>query len=73
MLSNIVGNLNSKASEVQNRMPEEELKNTIILDSGSSIDFVSKPKLVKDINRSNKLLHISTNVVPKINQTKVMV
>ena len=39
MLSNIVGDSDSKAKEEQGSMSEEELNNNITLDSGSSIDI----------------------------------
>ena len=40
MLSNILGYLYSKSNEEQNSVEEEDLKNNIILDSGSSIDIL---------------------------------
>ena len=49
-------------------MVEEKLKNNIILDSGSSIDLFKNPWLVTYTNRSNQVLHLSTNAGPKINQ-----
>ena len=52
---------------------EEDLKSSIIIDSGSSIDIFSNPQLVTDIKRSNQVIHISTNVGSKINQIQVMV
>ena len=54
-------------------MTEEDLKNNIILDSGSSIDIFRKPQVFTYINRSNQVIHLYTNVVSKINQIQVMV
>ena len=54
-------------------MEEEDLNDNIILDSGSSIDIFINPKLVKDINRINQVLHLSTDVGYRINQMQEMV
>ena len=40
VLSNILGDLDSKSSESKNRIVEEDLKNTIIIGSGYSIDLL---------------------------------
>ena len=45
-VDNIDGDLDSKLIEIQNSMEEEDLKNNIILDSGSPIDIFSNTKLV---------------------------
>ena len=72
-LSNILGELYSKANDEQNIIAEEYLKNNIILDSGSSIDIFSNNQLLPDINTGNQLLHLCTNVVSKMNQMQAMV
>ena len=48
-------------------MVEEDLKNNILIESGSSIHIFSNTQLVMDIKKINKLIHLSTNVVSKIN------
>ena len=54
-------------------MAKEDLKNTIILDSGLSIELFRNTTLVTDINRSNQVRHIYKNVGSKINQMRVIV
>ena len=54
-------------------MSEEDLKNNIILDRGYSIDIFRNPHLIKDINRSNQMIHTSTKVVYKIKQMQAVV
>ena len=44
VLSNIVGDLGSKSNEEQGSMAEEDPKNNIILDSGSSINLLGIPR-----------------------------
>ena len=73
MLSNIVGDLDIKANEEQNSMAEGDIKNNIILDNRSSINIFSNPQLVMDIKISNQVIHLSTNVGSKINQTQAMI
>ena len=73
MLSNIVGYSYIKANEEEGIMAEEDLNINIILESGYSIDMFSNTQLVTDINRSNGVLHLSTNVGSKISQMQAMV
>ena len=73
VLSDIFRNIYSKSNEEQNNTSEEDLKNNIILDSGSSIVLFRNPQLLKNVKRSNKVRHLSTNVGYKIDQIKVMV
>ena len=73
MLINILGDLGRNSNEEQSRMVEEYLNNNIILDSGYSIDTFINPQLVININRSNQVLYLYTNVGSKINQIKVIV
>ena len=73
MLSNIVGGSDRKSNREQGSLAEEDLKNNIILDSGSSMDISSNPQLVTDIKKSNQVLHLSNNVGPKINQMQAVV
>ena len=47
---------------------EEYLKNSLILDSGYSVDIFINPWLVIDSNRVNQVIHLSTYVGYKINQ-----
>ena len=54
-------------------MAEEYLKNNTIPDSVSPIGIFSNTQLVADINRSKKLLHLSNNLVSKINQMQKIV
>ena len=73
LLSNIILVLDIKSSEGQNRMSLNDLKNIIILESGSSIDIFKNPNLVNDIKRINQVLHIYTNLGLKTNQIQAMV
>ena len=72
MLSNIVGYLYIKANEEQNSVSEEDLKNNITLDSGSLIDIFRNIQVAADINRSNQVLRLSTDLGYKINQIQSM-
>ena len=54
-------------------MTEEDPKNKIILDSGSSIDIFRNTQLLLDIKRSNQVIHLYNNVVSKTNQMQVLV
>ena len=48
VVRNIVGDLDKKPNKEQNRMAEEDIKNNIILDSGSSNNLFINPQLVTD-------------------------
>ena len=48
VVRNIVGDLDKKSNKEQNRMAEEDIKNNIILDSGSSNNLFINPQLVTD-------------------------
>ena len=72
MLSNIVGYLYRKSSEGKKRTTEKYFKNTTKIDSSSSIYLFGNTKLVKYINRSNQVLHISKNIGPNIIQMQAM-
>ena len=73
MLSDILRYLDRKSSERQNNTAEKYLKNTIVIDSGSSINLFKNSKLVTDIKRIDQVFHISKNVLYKINQMKEMI
>lgn len=53
--------------------PEDDLREHILLDSGSSIDLFSNPNLVTNIRKSKQALFLSTNVGSKINKTQAKV